>query len=85
MTKGAAALAGAALTATAQAGVTIKGAAAQAGMLPNAVAQPEVLRKMALTPAGRTLRRRLPKQRLLRYYWSSTTKSETKTLVNRAL
>jgi molecular chaperone DnaK len=44
----------------------------------------QVLRKMTPALAGRTLRGRLPKQRLLRYQWSSTTKSETKSLVNRA-
>ena len=67
MTKGAATQTGSALTATALAGAMTKGAAAQAGKLPNALAQAEVLREMASTPAGRALRRRLPKQRLLRY------------------
>ena len=86
MSKGAEALAGAALIAMAQAGVMALGAKAQAGMLPNAVALADVLlRKMASAPAGRALRWRLPKQRLLRYHWSSTTKSESKSLVNRAL
>ena len=50
-----------------QAGVLPKEAAAQPGSLPNAAALAEVLRKMAPAPAGRALRGRLPKQRLLRY------------------
>ena len=62
----------------------IKGAAAQAGTKANAVALAEVLRMIAAAPAGRALRRRPPKQRLLRYHWSGTNKSETKSLVNRA-
>ena len=70
--------------ATAQARALSGEAAAQPGSLPNAAALAEVLRKMAPAPAGRALRGRLPKQRLLRYQWSSTTKSETKSLVTRA-
>ena len=73
-----------ALKAVAQAGVLPKEAAAQPGSLPNAAALAKVLRKMASASAGRALRGRLPKQRLLRYQWSSTAKSETKSLVTRA-
>ena len=82
--KEAAAQAWAALTATAQAGVLAKGAAAQAGAALTATAQAGVLAKGAAAQAGRAPRWRLLKQRLLRYKRSSTAKSETKILVNRA-
>ena len=83
--KEAAARAGAVPTATAQAGVLAKGPAAQAGALPNTVALAGTLPMVASAPVGRALRWRLPKQRLLRYYRSSTAKSEIQILVNRAL